>query len=89
MPWRISVAAFCEHLGEERFPSEIIENQASICDNFSRPEKSLSNHFFLLVPVISENINAVRDLVWDCLDRLNCEHQFLTLYFYYPICISS
>lgn len=83
------MAASREHLGEERFPSEIIEYQPSICDSFSRPEKSLSNHFFLLVPVISENINAVRDLVLDCLDRLNCEHQFLTLYFYYPLCISS
>ena len=75
------MAALCEYLGEEYFQlSEIMENQASSCDNSSRPEKSLSNDFFLLVLVISENINAVRNLVQDSVDLLNCQHQFFTLH---------
>lgn len=46
------------------------------CGNSSGPEKSLSNHFSLLVLVISENINTVRNEVQDSMseDLLNWEH---------------
>lgn len=56
------MAAACENLGEEDFPlSLIMENQAIGCGHSSRPEKSLSNPFSLLLLGMSENINIVRN----------------------------